>query len=64
MTRRCSTVPMRRVGTPDVIASVVAFLLSDDASYATGEVVSADGGAFRVNTVTRTGGVGAWTPSD
>ncbi|WP_220447450.1 SDR family oxidoreductase [Nonomuraea deserti] len=61
--RRGGTVPMRRVGTPDEIAGVVAFLLGDDAAYVTGEVVSADGGAFMVNTVTRTGGAGAWTPA-
>jgi NAD(P)-dependent dehydrogenase (short-subunit alcohol dehydrogenase family) len=62
--RRGGTVPMRRVGTPDEIAGVVAFLLGDDAAYVTGEVVSADGGAFMVNTVTRSGGAGAWTPAD
>lgn len=64
LTRRGLTVPMRRVGTPDEIAGVVAFLLGDDAAYVTGEVVSADGGAFIVNTVTRGGGAGAWTPED
>ncbi|PRX67763.1 NAD(P)-dependent dehydrogenase (short-subunit alcohol dehydrogenase family) [Nonomuraea fuscirosea] len=62
MERRGGTVPMRRVGTPEEIAGVVAFLLGDDAAYVTGEVVSADGGAFIVNTVTRGGGAGAWTP--
>ena len=44
MTRRASTTPLRRAGTPEDIASVVAFLLSADAAYLTGEVVSADGG--------------------
>ena len=62
--RRGRTVPMRRLGTVDEIAGVVAFLLGDDASYVTGEVVSADGGAFMVNTVVRSGGSGAWTPED
>ncbi|GIH24131.1 short-chain dehydrogenase [Acrocarpospora phusangensis] len=62
--QRGGTVPMRRVGTADEIAGVVAFLLGEDASYITGEVVSADGGAFMVNTVTRSGGSGAWTPQD
>ncbi|MEV5407486.1 SDR family NAD(P)-dependent oxidoreductase [Thermopolyspora sp. NPDC052614] len=64
LSRRGRTVPMRRVGTVDEIAGVVAFLFSDDASYVTGEVVSADGGAFMVNTVVRSGGSGAWTPED
>lgn len=64
VSRRGGTIPMRRVGTTDEIAGVVAFLLGDDAAYVTGEVVSADGGAFMVNTVTRSGGAGAWTPAD
>lgn len=36
--------PMRRVGQPDEIASVVLFLASDAASLLTGSVVLADGG--------------------
>jgi meso-butanediol dehydrogenase/(S,S)-butanediol dehydrogenase/diacetyl reductase len=38
------SVPMGRFGQPDEIASVVAFLASDDASYMTGATVVADGG--------------------
>jgi NAD(P)-dependent dehydrogenase (short-subunit alcohol dehydrogenase family) len=64
LSRRGRTLPMRRIGSVDEIAGVVTFLLSDDASYVTGEVVSADGGAFMVNTVVRSGGAGAWTPED
>ena len=60
MTRRASTTPLRRAGTPDDIASVVAFLLSADAAYMTGEVVSADGGASIVSSVRPSGGAGAW----
>jgi NAD(P)-dependent dehydrogenase (short-subunit alcohol dehydrogenase family) len=36
--------PMRRLGTPDDIANVVVFLLSDKASYINGQVIHVDGG--------------------
>lgn len=36
--------PMRRSGTPDEIAAVIAFLASDAASYLTGQVIVIDGG--------------------
>lgn len=62
MTRRARTTPLRRAGTGDDIAGVVAFLLSDDAAYVTGEVVSADGGAAVTSTVRPSGGAGAWDP--
>jgi NAD(P)-dependent dehydrogenase (short-subunit alcohol dehydrogenase family) len=60
MSRRASSTPLRRAGTGDDVAAVVAFLLSDDAAYMTGEVVSVDGGASIVSTVRPSGGAGAW----
>jgi NAD(P)-dependent dehydrogenase (short-subunit alcohol dehydrogenase family) len=62
MVKRASTTPLRRAGTGEEIASVVAFLLSDEAAYITGETVSADGGATIVSPVRPSGGAGAWNP--
>ncbi len=36
--------PIKRVGQPHEVASVVSFLLSDEASYMTGALVAVDGG--------------------
>lgn len=37
-------IPLRRLGMPDDIARAVAFLVSDDAAYITGHVLTVDGG--------------------
>jgi NAD(P)-dependent dehydrogenase (short-subunit alcohol dehydrogenase family) len=41
---RASTVPLRRLGTPDDIANAAVFLASDEAAYVTGVVMAVDGG--------------------
>ena len=44
-----SRTPLGRLGDPSEIASVAAFLASDDASYITGQTIYADGGRLALN---------------
>ena len=39
-------IPMARFGNPSEVADAVAFLLSDHASYITGETLKVNGGMF------------------
>jgi 3-oxoacyl-[acyl-carrier protein] reductase len=41
-------IPLKRIGAPEDIAAMVAFLASDDASYITGQVFAVDGGMTMV----------------
>lgn len=47
--RILSRTPLGRIGEPSEIASIAAFLASDDASYVTGQTIYADGGRLPLN---------------
>lgn len=42
--RRLKVIPFRRMATPDEQAAAIAFFISDDANYITGQVLSISGG--------------------
>ncbi len=44
------THPLGRVGEPEDIANTIAFLLSDDASWISGQIIHVDGGRSTLNT--------------
>jgi 3-oxoacyl-[acyl-carrier protein] reductase len=39
-------IPLKRLGTPDDVAAAVCFLVSDEASYITGQVLAVNGGMY------------------
>ena len=39
-----SQIPMKRIGDPDEVASLIKFLISEDSSYITGARIAIDGG--------------------
>jgi NAD(P)-dependent dehydrogenase (short-subunit alcohol dehydrogenase family) len=43
-----STIPLRRMGTPDEVAKAVSFLASDDSSYVTRIELFVDGGMAQI----------------
>ncbi len=49
LNRAMSRTPLGRVGAPSEVASIAAFLASDDASYVTGETIYVDGGRMPLN---------------
>jgi NAD(P)-dependent dehydrogenase (short-subunit alcohol dehydrogenase family) len=42
--QRNAATPLRRIGTPDEIGGIAAFLASPAASFITGQIIVADGG--------------------
>ena len=40
--------PLKRLGTPEDIAGLAAYLISDEASWVTGQVLGLDGGRSNI----------------
>jgi glucose 1-dehydrogenase len=49
--RLLSRTPLGRIGEPDEVAAIAAFLACDDSSYVTGETIYVDGGRLALNYV-------------
>lgn len=47
MKQRAANIPLRRIGDPQELAALVAFLVSEQASYISGTTIPVDGGASR-----------------
>jgi 3-oxoacyl-[acyl-carrier protein] reductase len=45
--QKSQTIPLRRIGKPEELAALVAFLASEPAAYITGTTIQIDGGANR-----------------
>jgi 3-oxoacyl-[acyl-carrier protein] reductase len=43
--QRAANIPLRRVGQPEDIANVIAFLVSDEAGFVSGQVLYVNGGS-------------------
>ena len=43
---RGASLPLKRIGRPEEVASVVGFLMSEAASYLTGEIIDVNGGLY------------------
>ena len=44
--REITATPLRRIGDAEEVAKVVAFLVSDESSFVTGEVINVSGGWY------------------